>query len=90
MGSFIAQQPNGLYCRFSSIVDCPTCWNMTKEEFIQYRLNEFKEELETYFEARLKPFEWVEEYFRPINMTEEKFKEILEAMKTPVDLNKGE
>jgi hypothetical protein len=36
MGSFIAKQPNGLYCRFSSIVDCPTHWNMTEEDYIEY------------------------------------------------------
>ena len=34
MGAFISKQPNGLYCRFSSVVDCPTHWNMTKEDYI--------------------------------------------------------
>ena len=33
MAGFISKQPNGLYCRFSSVTDCPTAWNMTKEEF---------------------------------------------------------
>ena len=29
MAGFISKQPNGLYCRFSSVTDCPTAWNMT-------------------------------------------------------------
>lgn len=33
MGGFIVKQPNGLYCRFSTIVDCPTHINMTRKEF---------------------------------------------------------
>lgn len=24
MAGFISKQPNGLYCRFSTVVDCPT------------------------------------------------------------------
>lgn len=25
MAGFISKQPNGLYCRFSTVTDCPTC-----------------------------------------------------------------
>lgn len=32
MGSCIVKQPNGLYCRYSSVVDAPTHYNLTKEE----------------------------------------------------------
>lgn len=35
MGAFIAKQPNGLYCRYSSIVDNITHHNMTEEEYIE-------------------------------------------------------
>lgn len=35
MGAFIARQPNGLLCRFSSVVDCVTDYNMTEEEYIE-------------------------------------------------------
>ena len=31
MAGFVSKQPNGLYCRFSSVTDCPTAWNMTRE-----------------------------------------------------------
>ena len=30
MGAFIAKQPNGLYCRFSTVVDCVTHYDMTE------------------------------------------------------------
>ena len=33
MGSFIARQPNGLLCRFSSIVECVTHFNFTDEDY---------------------------------------------------------
>lgn len=85
MGAFVAQQPNGLYCRFSTIVDCPTHWNLTKEDYIQYRMNSLKEELEHMFKCNLKPFEWVNKYFQPVNMSKERFKEILEEMNKPVE-----
>lgn len=34
MGAFIARQPNGLLCRFSTIVDTVTHWNMTDEDYL--------------------------------------------------------
>ena len=36
MGAYIAKQPNGLYCRFSSVVDTVTHWNMTEEDYINF------------------------------------------------------
>ena len=35
MAGFISKQPNGLYCRFSTVVDCPTDWNMTEDDYIE-------------------------------------------------------
>ena len=35
MAGFISKQPNGLYCRFSTVVDCPIDWNMTAEDYIE-------------------------------------------------------
>lgn len=35
MAGFISKQPNGLYCRFSTVVDCPTDWNMTEEDYVE-------------------------------------------------------
>lgn len=44
MGAFIARQPNGLLCRWSSVVDNITHYNMTEEEYIEYRAEEAREE----------------------------------------------
>jgi len=35
MGAFIFKQPNGLYGRYSSVVDEITDYNMTEEEVIE-------------------------------------------------------
>lgn len=44
MGAFIARQPNGLLCRWSSIVDNITHYNMTEEEYLDYRAERAREE----------------------------------------------
>ena len=43
MGAFIARQPNGLLCRWSSVVDNITHYNMTEEEYIEYRAEKARE-----------------------------------------------
>ncbi|GEM_PF-1935867 len=44
MGAFIARQPNGLLCRWSSIVDNLTHYNMTEEDYIEYCAERAREE----------------------------------------------
>lgn len=44
MGTFIAKQPNGLYCRYSSGVDNITHYNMTDEDYIEFYVERAKEE----------------------------------------------
>lgn len=78
MGTYICKQPNGLYCRFSSVVDCPTMWNMTREDYINYRMAKAKEDAIETLEKHLQPFERVIEDFIPNNMTPEMFSEFLE------------
>lgn len=77
MGAFIAKQPNGLYCRFSSVVDCPTDWNMTEEDYIELCAEKAREEARDVLKNHLKPFDWVISEFKPANMTEEEFDEFL-------------
>ena len=43
MAGFVSKQPNGLYCRFSTVTDCPTSWNMTREDYIDMKIQEAKE-----------------------------------------------
>ena len=80
MGAFIAKQPNGLYCRFSTVVDCPTHWNMSEEEYIEMCAERAREEARETLARRLRPFDMVKEYFHPNNMTGAEFKECLTEM----------
>lgn len=80
MGAFIVKQPNGLYCRFSTVVDCPTHWNMTEEDYVEMCAEQAREEARRVLQYKLRPFETVKEYFHPNNMTETEFEECLKAM----------
>lgn len=80
MGAFIVKQPNGLYCRFSSVVDCPTHWNMTEEDYIEFCAELAREEARRTLEFRLRPFAQVIENFYPHNMSLEKFKQVVKDM----------
>lgn len=82
IGAFIAKQPNGLYCRFSFIVDCPTHWNMTEEDYLNNETGSVRSKKEgiAILENHLKPFSEVIDKFVPINMTKEEFKEIVKEM----------
>ena len=84
MGSFVARQPNGLLCRFSTVVDTVTDYNMTDEEYIELRAEMAREEARMTIERYLRPFDWVKEYFAPNNMTKEEFNKILEEMSTEI------
>lgn len=84
MGAFIVKQPNGLYCRFSTVVDCPTHWNMTEEEYIEMCAEKAREEAREVLANRVRPFEMVKEYFYPNNMTETEFEECLNEMAKPL------
>lgn len=80
MGSFIAKQPNGLYCRFSTVVDCPTHYNMTKEDYINDCCRGTKEEALDILENYLYSFSEVERRFAEGNMTKKEFEQILKEM----------
>ena len=80
MGSFICRQPNGLLCRFSTVVDTVTHYNMTDEEYIQMKVANAREEAEDVIKNHLKPFEWIDDYFLPNNMTEKEFNHIMDEM----------
>lgn len=81
----IAKQPNGLYCRVSTMVDAPTHTNMSLENLEAY-LDETNQIVE--YGERLSIDQWLKLYERPwedavgsittLNMTQE---EIYEWMK---------
>lgn len=79
---FISQQPNGLYCRFCSIVDCPTHWNMTREEYLNNATGNIssRSEGEDILKRHLVPFEEVKNRFTTLNMSRQEFDELLREM----------
>lgn len=90
MGSFIAKQPNGLYCRFSSVVDCPTDINMTREDYINLCMENARKEAINTLEKHLHDFKEVEERFVPNNMTRKQLNAYLRKMSLPQDQVKWE
>jgi hypothetical protein len=86
MGAFISKQPNGLYCRFSTVVDCPTDWNMTEEDYIELCKQRAEEEARSILQNHLRPFEWVKDYFHPNNMTVQEFNDFLKDVNTPSEV----
>lgn len=46
MGRIFYKQPNGLMTIFSTNSDCPIYWNVSKEDYINLMLEEYKEQLE--------------------------------------------
>lgn len=85
MGAFIARQPNGLLCRFSSVVDCITDYNMTEEEYIEMCAEKARKEARDVLDNYMQPFELVDKYFYPNNMTVEEHKRIMKEMKKSAD-----
>ena len=81
MGSFICKQPNGLYCRFSTITDCPTDWNMTEEDYIELCKQRAEQEARRTLKHYLYPFNLVIDRFYPANMTEQEFEQFLNDTK---------
>lgn len=82
MGSFIARQPNGLYCRFSTAVDCPTHVNMTQEDYLNNATGTLasRDDGEYIFGRYLRPFEEVLNSYTDLNMPQEEFDTLVKVM----------
>ncbi len=80
MGAFIARQPNGMLCRFSTVVDTVTHYNMTDEEYIEMCAERARKEARETIENYTRPFDEVKERFIDNNMTKQEFEEILNKM----------
>lgn len=80
MGAFISKQPNGLYCRFSTVVDTVTAWNMTEEDYIEMCAEKAREEAREVLKDYVYPFSDVKKRFYPNNNTIEEFEQILHEM----------
>ena len=90
MGARILKQPNGKYLRWSYITDGPTHYDMTIEEYRNYRLEQAKEEIEqdiqdifynnTAYSAKDFDVFMKEDKHIVNNMTEEEFTNFLKAI----------
>lgn len=87
MPAFISKQPNGLYCRFSTVVDTLTHIDMTEEEYIELCVEEAKEKARRTLERDLVPFEKMVELFLPNNHSVEEFNSMLKEMGSDIVLN---
>lgn len=92
MGAFIFKQPNGRYGRFSTIVDCPTHFNMTREDYVEllmerngYNRKRAEEEADDIFAHYLKPYSECLDSFVDNNMTNEEFQDIRYKMELLTD-----
>ena len=92
MGRYIARQPNGLLCRFSTVVDCVTDYNMTEEDYIELYAEQAREEArlnlaQKYF---VKPFERVLQDTNGNNITQDEWENLLREMGYAGDVPKLE
>ena len=69
MSGFISKQPNGQYCRFSTVVEAPTHWNMSRADYIDHCVEKAKAEAEDVLDNYLKPFEMIINLTTNLNMT---------------------
>ena len=88
MGAMICKQPNGKYCRFSTVVDTVTDYNFTKEEYISGITGTVKnnEEAKEIIENHTRPFLEVIERFQAENESVEEFNKKLIEMGSEVQL----
>lgn len=101
MSTIFVKQPNGLYCRYSTITDCVTDYNFTEEDVRKHLTKKYEKEIDkTIEELKLGRNEWgwdfqdvvelCEEYGMPNgNMSREEFNEFIEEANTPFE-NKEE
>lgn len=82
MGSFIARQPNGLLCRFSTTVDCITHYNMTEQDYIEYRMQCAKKDAEYDLKQPgfIRPFKQVLDETTDCAITQKEFEKLLRTM----------
>lgn len=87
MGGMIAKQPNGLYCRISTVVDAPTHWNMTEKDYINMCVDKAKEEAKNVLANYCHDFDVAlnrVRYGKDTNMTLEEYEKFIKDCNTEV------
>lgn len=76
MGAYIARQPNSLLCRFSTIVDCITHYNMTDDDYIEMCAERARDDARENLKRKhfIRPYQSVLDDTRFYNMTENDFR----------------
>lgn len=77
---FIAKQPNGKYCEFSTIIGTVNEYNMTAEEYIEKCAERARCAARLELKEFVMPFSEVKDNFVPTTQTYEEFNEVLKAM----------
>ena len=82
MGRFVARQPNGRLCIFSTVVDTVVYYDLTDEDYIELKAEEAREDAryDLSLPRFVKPFSDVIKYFAPNNMTQEEFNSLCKEM----------
>ena len=87
MAVLIAKQPNGLYCRISTVVDAPTHWNMTEQDYIDMRVKQAKEDAKIVLANYCYDFDTAlnrVRYGKDTNMTTEEYEKFIKDCNTEV------
>ena len=85
MSGIIVKQPNGLYCRISTIIDTPTHSNMTKQDYINLCVERAKREAESVLENYCYDFDRALSYInygKNTNMTNKEYEQFIEYCNT--------
>lgn len=80
MGSYIARQPNGLICRYSSIVDNITHYNMTEEDYINYKMEKARKDAIDTLNRYMQPFDDIIHDLNNPHVSKEVANKLIEAM----------
>lgn len=78
--SFVAKQPNGLYCIFDDIDDQPKKWNLTREEYIKSCIKKAKKNAIEVLENAHDFKDIYESFMEDENMTEDDFNKFLKEV----------
>ena len=81
MAGMISKQPNGLYCRYSTVSDGLTHYNMTRQEYIDYCIERVIVEANDMLDNYLHSFDEIKESLS-IYETKEGFDELIKIMET--------
>lgn len=87
MAGMIAKQPNGRYCRFSTVVDTFTHINMTAEDYVfnvTGGVKDIEDGIDT-LERHLYDWDYILEQFMPNNISQEEFDKLVDECIMPAN-----